>query len=367
MSDLPWPEARVLVVDDQPSNVEILERLLRAAGLVHVIGTSDPRAALRLFLDHRPDLVLLDLHMPGHDGFQVLGEITPHIREDEFLPIVFITADDSHSVKKRALAVGAKDFVNKPFDRTEILLRLRNLLEARFLYVALQAQNDLLERKVRDRTTELEDAQKEILYRLTLAAEFRDDDTMQHMHRVGRVSAQIGAEMGLSAETVRLLRLAAPLHDLGKIAIPDQILLKFARLDEEEYAAMRAHTAAGAELLSGSAHGLLQMAEQIALTHHEHWDGSGYDRALKGDEIPLVSRIVAVADVFDALTHSRPYKPAWSITNALEEIAGQSGKHFDPGVVEALVRIVARGEIDLTDQDWRPPRRVELERARSVP
>ncbi|MPY88970.1 MAG: response regulator [Luteitalea sp.] len=367
MSDLPWPEARVLVVDDQPSNVEILERLLRGAGLTHVVGTSDPRAALRLFLDHRPDLVLLDLHMPGHDGFHVLGDITPHVREDEFLPIVFITADDSHSVKKRALAVGAKDFVNKPFDRTEILLRLRNLLEARFLYLALQAQNELLEQKVRERTTELEDAQEEILYRLTLASEFRDDDTMQHMHRVGQVSAQIGAEMGLSAATVRLLRLAAPLHDLGKIAIPDHILLKFARLDQEEYATMRAHTTAGATLLAGSAHALLQMAEQIALTHHEHWDGSGYERALKGDEIPLVSRIVAVADVFDALTHSRPYKPAWSIANALEEIAGQSGKQFDPAVVDALVRIVARGEIDLTDQDWRPPERVDAERERSVP
>jgi putative two-component system response regulator len=348
-------QLQILIVDDQEQNVHILERLLGGAGFGRLISTTDPFQAVELFTVHRPDLVLLDLHMPRHDGFQVIADISPLIPDGELLPIVVITADDSLSVKKRALSMGAKDFVSKPFDRIEVVLRIRNLLEARRLYLALQAQNDLLEQKVRERTAELERAQKEILQRLRLAAEFRDDDTMQHTERVGDISARVAAELGLPIETVRLLRLAAPLHDLGKIAVPDNILLKYGRLNEGEFALMRAHTITGARLLSGSTHELLQMAEEIALTHHEQWDGSGYDQGLKGTDIPLTSRIVAVADVFDALTHSRPYKPAWTVAEALEEIKRERARRFDPEVVDALVRVVGRGEVDVHDEAWRRP------------
>ena len=347
MSDFSWPEARILAVDDQVQNVNIIDRLLRRAGFEHIVTTTHPQQALPLFEEHRPDLVLLDLHMPELDGFGVLDQLGPYLPADGYLPIVFITADADTHLKKRALSMGAKDFVNKPFDATEIVLRIRNLLEARYLYLALQAQNDQLEARVRERTEELEQAQLEILHRLSRAADFRDDDTMQHTERVGRLSAALARELGMGSDDVELLRLAAPLHDLGKIAVPDSILFKGGALDDEEFRTVRTHTAIGARLLSGSTHPLLQMAEQIARTHHEQWDGSGYLDGLQGDTIPLVSRIVAVADVFDALTHARAYKKSWPLSEVLEELQRQKGRQFDPAVVDALLVLVARGELTL--------------------
>ena len=347
MSEFSWPEARILAVDDQTQNVNIIERLLRRAGFEHVVTTTDPQQARPLVEELRPDLILLDLHMPALDGFAVLDQLAPLLPPDGYLPIVFITADADSHLKKRALSMGAKDFVNKPFDATEIVLRIRNLLEARYLYLALQAQNEKLEVRVRERTEELEQAQLEILHRLSRAADFRDDDTMQHTERVGRLSAALARELGMPTEEVQLLRRAAPLHDLGKIAIPDSILLKGGGLSDEEFGEMKTHTRIGARLLSGSTHPLLQMAEQIALTHHEQWDGSGYLEGLHGEAIPLVSRIVTVADVFDALTHARPYKRSWPLAEALDELKRLRGRQFDPQVVNALLEIVERGELTL--------------------
>lgn len=349
MSEFNFAEARILAVDDQPQNVAVLERLLQRAGFEHVQTTTDPHEAVARFHAAQPDLVLLDLHMPGMDGFAVLDAITPAIAPDTYLPVVFITADVDAHLKKKALSLGAKDFVNKPFDATEIVLRIRNLLEARFLYRALEAQNEILEARVRERTEELEQAQLELLHRLSRAADFRDDDTMQHTERVGRTSAALAQELGLSEETCTLLRRAAPLHDLGKIAVPDSILLKGGRLNDEEFAVVKGHTEIGARLLSGSAHPLLQMAEEIARTHHEQWDGSGYLQGLRAADIPLVSRIVAVADVFDALTHTRAYKKSWPLAEALEEMRRQRGAQFDPAVVDALLRIIERGELAVDD------------------
>lgn len=349
MSEFNFAGARILAVDDQPQNVMVLKRLLEGAGFSRVTTTTDPRQAVRLFKADQPDLVLLDLHMPEMDGFAVLDAITPGIPGDTYLPVVFITADADTHLKKKALSLGAKDFVNKPFDATEIVLRIRNLLEARFLYRALEEQSNVLEQRVRERTEELEQAQLELLHRLSRAADFRDDDTMQHTERVGRTSAALAAELGLADETVALIRLAAPLHDLGKIAVPDSILLKGGRLNDEEFAVVKGHTEIGARLLSGSAHPLLQMAEEIARTHHEQWDGTGYLHGLSADEIPLVSRIVAVADVFDALTHVRAYKQSWPLREALEELKRQRDTQFDARVVDALLRIIERGELDLSD------------------
>jgi len=340
MHGKPTQPAVILIVEDQESNLRVLERMLRRAGYAHVVGTTDSRQALALFLEHRPDLVLLDLRMPHLDGFAVLEQLRPHVPGSSYLPIVVITADISAETKQKALSMGAKDFVGKPFDGVEIQLRIRNLLEARSLYLQLQRQNEALEQRVRERTHQLEQAQVEILERLALAAEFRDDATHDHTHRVGELSARLARKLGLPEPIVGLIRRAAPLHDLGKIALPDQVLLKYEGLTPDEFDLVKSHTRIGARILSGSHHPLLQLAEQIALTHHEHWDGSGYSPGLAGEQIPLVSRIVAVADVFDALTNERPYKEAWSIPEALEEIERQSGRQFDPRVVEALVGLM---------------------------
>jgi putative two-component system response regulator len=349
MTDLRPCRGTILIVDDQENNIRILERMLRKAGYEQLASSTDPRDAQPLFEQHRPDLVLLDLHMPHLDGFGVLERLAPYIAPGTYMPILVLTADISPEAKQRALSMGAKDFLAKPFDSTEVLLRIRNLLEGRFLYLELQEQNELLDRKVRVRTRELEEAQVEILERLALAAEYRDDATQEHTRRVGEISARLAQRMGMPPDVVELIRRAAPLHDLGKIAVPDSILLKLGKLTDEEFAIIRSHTTIGARILSGSRHPLLQLAEQIALTHHEHWDGKGYQPGLGGESIPVVSRIVAVADVFDALTHTRPYKKAWSVERACAEIQAQSGRQFDPQVVEAFLDLVATNGLGPAD------------------
>ena len=338
--DEPWKDATILIVDDEEANIRMLDRVLRRAEYSNVHATTDPRRVLTLYTELKPDLLLLDLRMPYVSGFEVLEQLAPLLPLDGFVPILVISADISSETKQRVLSMGAKDFLSKPFDATEVLLRIRNLLEARYLYLAIQDHNEILEDKVRERSDELEYAQLEILDRLAIAAEFRDDETRQHTQRVGETSARIARELGLPDPVVQLIRLAAPLHDLGKIAVPDHILLKLGQLTNEEFSIIKTHTTVGAAILSGSCYPLLQMAEQIAETHHEHWDGTGYAAGRAGENIPLVSRIVAVADVFDALTHARPYKPAWPIPRALDEIKKQRGSQFDPLVVDALVRVM---------------------------
>jgi putative two-component system response regulator len=335
-------QAHILIVDDQRPNVRLLERLLQQAGYAAAQGTSDPRQVAELFNELQPDLMLLDLHMPHMDGFAVMEALSPRIPAGSYFPILVVTADITPEAKRRALSAGARDFLSKPFDTTEVLLRIKNLLETRFLHLQLQNQNQALEAKVRERTRELEQAQIEILQRLAQAAEFRDDDTGQHTQRVGQLAALLARDLGLPKQQIELIRLAAPLHDLGKIGIPDHILLKPGRFSGAEYEHMKAHATIGARILSGGRYPLLRMAEEIAYAHHERWDGSGYPQGLAGEAIPLTGRIVAVADTFDALTHERPYKYAWPIAEALDEIARQGGNKFDPRVVAALMRLYGR-------------------------
>jgi putative two-component system response regulator len=332
-------QAHILIVDDQRPNVRLLERILEQAGYTTTRGTTDPREVVELFDEFQPDLVLLDLHMPHMDGYAVMEALTTRIPTGAYFPILVVTADITPEAKRRALSAGARDFLSKPFDTTEVLLRIKNLLETRFLHLQLQNQNQALEAKVRERTRELEQTQIEILLRLAQAAEFRDDDTGQHTQRVGRLAALLAQDLGLPNQQVELIRLAAPLHDLGKIGIPDHILLKPGRFSPSEYEQMKTHAAIGARILSGGRYPLLRMAEEIAYAHHERWDGSGYPLGLAGEDIPLTGRIVAVADAFDALTHERPYKHAWPIAESLAEIVRQSGEKFDPSVVAALVRL----------------------------
>ena len=330
--------ARILIVDDEPGNVEILKRILGRAGFTRLESTTDSREAAELYVRHRPDLILLDLHMPYLDGLEVMRQLN-EIAEATYLPILILSADETPEAKREALSRGAKDFVSKPFQPDEILLRIRTLLETRFLYIQVQSQNQLLEAKVRERTRALEEAQIEIVERLAMAAEFRDDNTGQHTQRVGQMSALIARQLGMPDTQVALMRRAAPLHDVGKIGIPDAILLKMGKLTPEEFDIVKTHTTIGARILSGGKFPLLRLAEEIAFSHHERWDGTGYAH-IAGTDIPLAGRIVTVADVFDALTQQRPYKPAWPIADAVGEIERQRGRQFDPGVVDAFLRVI---------------------------
>ena len=302
-------DARILIVDDQEANVILLQQILGRAGYRNLACTRDPREVLGLWEVSPPDLLLLDLHMPHLDGFAVLEQLKSHIAANGYVPVLVLTADILPEAKKKALTMGAKDFLSKPFDVTEVLLRIRNLLETRFLYRELQEHNRTLEQKVLERTHDLEEAQIEMLERLALASESRDDDTGEHTKRVGQLAAALAQMAGWPEEELDVLRRAAMLHDIGKIGIPDRVLLKPGKLTAEEFDLIKTHTAVGSRILRGSRFRVLQLAEEVACYHHEKWNGGGY-LGLQGESIPKAARIVAVADVFDVLTHSRPYKAA---------------------------------------------------------
>jgi putative two-component system response regulator len=331
--------ARILIVDDQAANIRLLERLLTSAGYNRIHSTTLPGEAASL-VDHlSPDLILLDLHMPGLDGFGVLDALRPRLAEERYLPVLVVTADMNADVRQRALGAGAKDFLNKPFDAVEALLRIRHLLTTRFLYLQLDTYNRGLEATVQERTRKLEIARLDILDRLALAAEFRDDNTGEHTRRVGRTAGAIARTLGLPEPDALLIERAAPLHDVGKIGIRDAILLKPGPLTADEFAEMKRHTVIGAEILSGSSGPLLRTAEAIALAHHERWDGRGYPHGTRGDETPVAARITHLADVFDAMQHPRPQGRPASLTDALEYIRDESGYAFDPDVVRAFLQV----------------------------
>jgi putative two-component system response regulator len=338
-------DPRILIVDDEESNVRLLERILTRGGYRRLEAVTDPRLVPEILARYQPDLILLDLHMPRLDGFGVLELLGMLVPPGAYLPVLVLTADVTQDAKRKALAGRAHDFLTKPFDAEEVLLRIRNMLHTRWLHLQLQEQNDDLESRVRERTRDSEQAQIETFERLALAAEYRDDETGQHTRRVGRMTGLIAAELGLPADEVLLIERAAALHDLGKIGVPDAILLKPGRLEPDEFDVVKTHTEIGARILSGSHSPLLRMAEQIAGTHHERWDGGGYV-GLAGLKIPLVSRITAVSDTFDAITNERPYKAARSAAEAVEEIRRVRGQQFDPDAVDAFLQVQERG-VDL--------------------
>lgn len=333
--------ARILILDDEHAYVTLLEGMLAAAGYLHVRTMMVPADALRVFPEYKPDIVLLDLHMPQMDGIEVLRRLQQLLPPGEFVPMLMLTGDMSSAVRKEALANGAIDFVTKPFQVGEVLLRIRNLLQTRVLHRELRERNGQLEERVAERTKELEQARLDILYRLARAAEFRDDATGEHTRRVGRVAERIARALGLSDEESDVIGRAAMLHDIGKIGIPDSILLKPEPLSPEEFDVIKQHTVIGRDILSGSPAPLLRTAELIAYTHHERWDGCGY-HGLSEKSIPLEGRIVAVADTFDALVNDRPYRTARSIDAAMEELKSQRGAQFDPEVLDAFVGLSHR-------------------------
>jgi putative two-component system response regulator len=272
-------ESRILIVDDEVPNVKLLERVLARAGYINVKSITDSRETVSLYSQWQPDLILCDLHMPHLDGFDVMEQLGLRSQHGAYVPLIVLTADVSTKVRERALEMGATDFLLKPFDHTEVLLRIKNVLRTRLLQLEL-------EDRVRERTQELDEARHEVLEHLALAAEYRDDDTHQHTWRVGQMSALLAQLLGLGENEVELIRSAAPLHDVGKIGISDLILLKPGRLTFEEFEIMKTHTTIGVKILSRSAHSVLQLAAEIALTHHERWDGTGYLHGLRERTFP---------------------------------------------------------------------------------
>ena len=330
--------ASILIVDDQPANVTLIEKMLDIDGYTNVISTTDPTQVETLYLEQNSDLVLLDLNMPVMDGYQVLERIREI--DPDYPPIIVLTAQSDRESRIKALDLGARDFLAKPFDRVELMTRIRNMLEVRIMTMAIKNQNTILDGMVKERTQELNQTRLEVIRRLGRAAEYRDDMTGFHIIRMSRYAQALGLAAGMSEKEADMLLNASPMHDIGKIGIPDSILMKPGKLEADEWATMQTHVDIGVEILSGSNFDLMDMAVEVAQNHHEKWDGSGYPRGLSGEDIPLVGRVVALADVFDALTTERPYKKAWSIEDTMAFIREQSGKHFDPRLVELFEEIL---------------------------
>jgi len=351
--------AVIAVIDDQPINIKIIQKYLRMVGYERFVSVTDSRRAEETVLHERPDVVLLDLIMPHVDGLEVLDRLR---RRDELadLPIIIVTAVGEQDTKIEALRRGATEFLQKPVHSAELQVRVRNALLIKAYHDNLRNYASRLEQEVSRRTAELVQAHREVVQCLATVGEYRDNETGYHTYRVGCYAEIIARHLGMGVEFCALIRDAATLHDIGKVAIPDRILLKPGKLDEEEFAAMKrhceygrnvcapqqrslppsspaiSHTALGRHIAGTCSSPLMRMAATIAFTHHERWDGTGYPSGLKQREIPIEGRITSVADVFDALTTTRPYKAAFNVDHSLDIINQGRGSQFDPEVLDAF-------------------------------
>lgn len=330
--------ASILIVDDESANCLLLEKILGCEGYSNLVSVQDSRDVIDIYKTRRADLILLDLNMPYMDGYQVIKALQD-LNDPLLPPIIVLTAQHSKEHLHHALKLGGRDFITKPFDRVELLMRVRNLLAAQLAHCMLYEQKAVLVEMVEERTKELHSSRLDVVQRLGMAAEYRDEETGNHILRMSHICALLARSMGWSESKCDLILNASPMHDIGKIGIPDAILLKPGKLDPAEWEIMKSHVTIGAKLLeSNNESELLNMARDIALTHHEKWDGSGYPNGLIGEQIPQAGRIAAIADVFDALTSERPYKKAWDVEDANDLIRQNSGKHFDPQIVEVFFK-----------------------------
>ncbi|TWT23505.1 two-component system response regulator [Luteimonas marina] len=343
----------IVIVDDQTSARTMLRHILEdISPELDVLDFGDPQLALRWCEENRPDLLLLDYRMPVIDGLEFARRFRkPLLHRD--VPIVLVTVVGDEPIRQAALDAGVIDFLVKPVRPRELRARCRNLLQLRQQSESIKQRALSLEQRLLSSMHEVEERERETLHRLARAIEYRDAGTSANLARLAAIAGMVAEHLGLFEDEVRMIELAAPLHDIGKIAIPDALLLKPGPLDEAEMAQMRQHPRIGHELLTGSQNRFIQMSATIALRHQERYDGSGYPDGLAGDQIPLEARIVAVADVFDALVSKRPYKRAWTIDEALQYIEEQSGKLFDPACVDALLK--DRGRIDDICQRFAAP------------
>lgn len=327
---------KVLIIDDSDINLTLIKALVLKLGDCEPILFERPLEALDWCRDNVPDLVIVDYMMPDMDGLRFIAAFRAlHGRTE--IPVLMITANDQKDIRYEALLGGANDFLTKPIDRIEFSARSRNMLALRTGQKFLADRAAYLAEKVEEATREIRERERELIFRISRAAEFRDPETGAHIQRMAHYSEIIARGLDLDDASCRLLLKAAPMHDVGKIGIPDYILLKPGRLTPQEFEVMKRHAELGYELLKDSGSEILQAGAEIALSHHEKYDGSGYPKGLKGHAIPLFGRIVAVADVFDALTSERPYKKAWLLDDALRFLENGRGAHFDPLCVEALL------------------------------
>jgi putative two-component system response regulator len=327
-------QSKILLCDDSVANLMLVKKLLESDQFTNIKAVADPLSVLEEMKVGDYDLLMLDIEMPVMDGLEVMHQLHRRKLIDEYFPIIILTGRKDEETRNKALTQGAVDFINKPFSQTEVLLRVRNTLKLRAAYQFKDNLAEELEKQVALRTEALEAAQTLLVKRLAMAGEFKDKDTGNHVTRVG-LMAELMAELAdLPEEVALMIGKAAPLHDVGKIAIPDNILLKNGQLDEPQWLVMKTHTDIGAQLLFDSQSHLAQMAASIALTHHEKWDGSGYPNGLSGEAIPMEGRITAICDVFDALMSKRPYKEAWSLDASMAEIQKLSGTQFDPTLIK---------------------------------
>ena len=364
---------KILIIDDEPINVKVCQKYLKELGYKQCVGLSDSTRAIAQITEDKPDLVILDVMMPVVSGVDILRELRskPELSQ---IPVLILTAATDRNTKLSVLELGASDFLTKPIDPSELAPRVRNVLTVKQHQDNLKNYANRLEEAVQHRTIELEASRKDVIYCLARAVEYRDDVTGRHVERVGQYAGIIAVGLGLDDKTVRMLEQAAQLHDVGKVGIPDEILLKPGKLSPDEFEQMQRHTlfgkrivermsdhewnklrqhvVIGSRILDVPRSPLLTMAARIALTHHERWDGTGYPLGLAGEDIPLEGRITSVADVFDALSSRRPYKPAYPIDRCFEIIREESGSHFDPKVVEAFISkrdLIVQTQIELAD------------------